>query len=125
MLHIRMFLFAFKNLQLTLLGTEFLEVRTKGHCLLQQTKEPWQVPILLSPTNPSLLRGQHLKVSQIMCHFSQLILRCLDLVELGSINIKRYCIYKLRNHSFQNTMWEKVFHGLFGLSKFLPQIHQP
>ena len=100
MLHIRMFLFAFKNVQLTLLGTEFLEVRTKEHCLLRQTKEPWQVPILLS-YKPFPAQSQHLKVSQIACHFSQLILRCLDPVELGSINIKRYCMYKLRNCPFK------------------------
>ena len=50
---------------------------------------------------------QHLKVSQITCHFSQLIFCCLDLVELGSINIKRDSIYKLRNRSFKIPCWKR------------------
>ena len=50
---------------------------------------------------------QHVKVLQITCSFSQLIFCCLDLVELGSINIKRDSIYKLRKHSLKIPCWKR------------------
>ena len=92
--------FHFQKSPTDFVGNRIFRSRHKRTLLIAANKRT------LVGANPSLSyklpppRGQHLKVSQITCHFSQLILHCLDPVELGSINIKRYCIYKLRNHSF-------------------------